>query len=87
MRSRPVVKLFETGLMFLSRSEARRLLVGLEKFTEVDLDFVKVKSVGQGFVDEVFRVWATEHPGTKLRPLNMNPEVEFMVLRGTPPPV
>lgn len=84
MRSRPVVKLFETGMMFVSRSEARRLVVGLEKFSEVDIDFAKVKSVGQGFVDEIFRVWASSHPTTKLIPLNMNPAVEFMVLRGIP---
>jgi len=84
MRSRPVVKLFETGMMFISRSEARRLVVGLEKFSEVDIDFNKVKSVGQGFVDEIFRVWASSHPTTKLRPINMNPAVEFMVFRGMP---
>ena len=84
MRSRPTIKLFETGITFLSRSEARRLVVGLEKFAEVVLDFIKVKSVGQGFVDEIFRVWASSHPETKLRSINMNPEVEFMVLRGMP---
>src|ERR1019366_3830590 len=84
MRSRPSVKLFETGMMFVSRSEARRLVIGLDKFAEVELDFVKVKSVGQGFVDEIFRVWATSHPATKFYPINMNRAVEFMVLRGIP---
>jgi excisionase family DNA binding protein len=83
-RSRPSIKLFETGMMFVSRSEARRLVVGLEKFSEVELDFSQVKSVGQGFVDEVFRVWATAHPETKFFPVNMSTPVEFMVLRGLP---
>ena len=83
-RSRPTVKLFETGMMFVSRSEAKRLLVGLEKFTEVELDFAQVKSVGQGFVDEIFRVWALDNPGTHFYTVNMNPAVEFMVLRGLP---
>lgn len=80
-RSRPVIKLFETGMMFLSRSEARRLVVGLDKFSEVELDFAEVNSVGQGFVDEIFRVWRSAHLGTQLFPVNMNPSVEFMVLR------
>jgi len=83
-RSRPSIKLFETGMMFVSRSEARRLVVGLEKFTEVELDFSQVRSVGQGFVDEVFRVWGTANPATKLLPVNMGTPVEFMVLRGLP---
>lgn len=82
VRTRPVVKLFETGLSFISRSEAKRLLVGLENFKEVDLDFEKVQAVGQAFVDEVFRVWATEHPNVKIIPVNMNESVEFMVRRG-----
>jgi excisionase family DNA binding protein len=83
-KSRLTVKLFETGMMFVSRSEARRLVVGLEEFSEVELDFSHVKSVGQGFVDEVFRVWATAHPNTEFFPVNMIPPVEFMVLRGLP---
>ena len=82
VRTRPVVKLFETGLTFISRSEARRLLSGLGKFEEIQLDFEKVESVGQGFVDEVFRVWLTDNPSKKIIPINMNSEVEFMVMRG-----
>ena len=38
--------------------------------------------VGQGFVDEVFRVWAREHPEVRLIPRAMNVAVEFMVRRG-----
>lgn len=82
VKTKPTVKLFETGLDFISRSEAKRLMQGLEKFSEVDLDFQKVEWVGQGFVDEVFRVWLGEHPETRLGAINMNHEVEFMVERG-----
>ena len=82
VRTRPVVKLFETGLTFISRSEARRLLSGLGKFEEIQLDFAKVESVGQGFVDEIFRVWMNDNPSKKINPINMNSEVEFMVKRG-----
>lgn len=37
--------------------------------------------VGQGFVDEVFRVFARAHPETALRPEHMSDEVAFMVRR------
>lgn len=81
-RTRPSVKLFEYGVTFVSRSEAKRLLSGLEKFQEVEMDFTAVESVGQGFVDEVFRVWRANHPETLLIATNMNPAVDFMVSRG-----
>ena len=48
------------------------------------LDFQGVRGVGQGFVDEVFRVWPRSHPGIRLVPQNMNQAVSFMVRRGLP---
>jgi anti-sigma regulatory factor (Ser/Thr protein kinase) len=81
-RSRAIVKLFQHGERFVSRSEARRLASGLDKFNTVIVDFVGVRSVGQGFVDELFRVWASNHTDTILEPVNMNASVEFMVRRG-----
>lgn len=81
-RTRTVVKLFAIGRELVSRSEGRRLMQGLERFREVVLDFSGVEGVGQGFVDEVFRVWASGHPGTRLSPVNMNEPVAFMVKRG-----
>lgn len=83
VRTRPVVKLFGLGLTFVSRSEARRLLDGLDRgFEEVEVDFSGVQDVGQGFVDELLRVWPNSHPGKAIIPINMNPAVEFMVKRG-----
>lgn len=79
--SRVVVKLFEHGVRFVSRSEAKRLLVGLEKFREVVVDFAGVEGVGQGFADEIFRVWAKQHPATRLSAERMNEAVTFMVER------
>jgi anti-sigma regulatory factor (Ser/Thr protein kinase) len=67
---------------FLSRSEAKRVAVGLEAFDQVEIDFGGITDVGQGFVDELFRVWADEHPGTHLIPLEMSPNVRRMVQRG-----
>lgn len=79
--SRVVVKLFEHGVRFVSRSEAKRLLAGLERFRHVILDFAGVEGIGQGFADEVFRVWARRHAETHVRAENMTVPVTFMVER------
>ncbi|MBW2464119.1 MAG: DUF4325 domain-containing protein [Deltaproteobacteria bacterium] len=80
-KTRTVIKLFTIGVRFMSRSEAKRLLHGLEKFREVVLDFSGVDAVGQGFADEVFRIWANAHPEVVLGPTHMNEAVAFMVNR------
>lgn len=64
---------------FVSRSEARRLLRGLEKFHEVVLDFKKVKSIGQAFADEVFRVFPSLHPSILVRAENAGPVIDMMI--------
>ena len=56
----------------VARSQARRLAARLTSFTEVVLDFEKVDIMGQGFADELFRVFAKAHPEVKLTPINMN---------------
>ena len=81
VRTRTVIRLFAIGVRFVSRSEAKRLLHNLERFREVVLDFKGVEGVGQGFADEVFRVWHREHPEVRLIPVNMCEPVQFMVER------
>jgi excisionase family DNA binding protein len=83
-RTRTVVRLFGLGVRFVSRSEAKRLMRGLERFREVVLDFAGVEEVGQGFVDEALRVWPRQFPETRVVPVGMTGPVEFMVLRGLP---
>ena len=73
------VKLSKDDDMYISRSQARRLLVGAEKFKKIVLDFRGVKSVGQGFVDQVFRVFQSEHPDIEITYTNASKDVEFMV--------
>jgi anti-sigma regulatory factor (Ser/Thr protein kinase) len=80
-KTRTIVRLFAIGTEFLSRSQAKRVVHGLEKFREVVLDFEGVDIVGQGFADEVFRVWARQHPDVLLIPSAMNEPVAFMVER------
>lgn len=69
---------------YVSRSQAKRILIGLEKFREIILDFKDITTVGQGFVDEIFRVFKNEHPDTLIKYSNANKDVEFMIKRGIP---
>jgi anti-sigma regulatory factor (Ser/Thr protein kinase) len=64
---------------YVSRSEAKRLLVGLEKFREIVLDFDQVKEIGQGFADQVFRVFAAQNPDIAIRIENARPVVNTMI--------
>lgn len=63
----------------VARSQARRICHRLDEFKEVVLDFEGVEVMGQGFADEIFRVYASEHPQVILQPVNMCPDVERMV--------
>jgi hypothetical protein len=64
---------------YVSRSEAKRLLHNLERFSEIELDMRDVVSVGQGFADEVFRVFANKHPGILIQSINSGDAVEAMI--------
>lgn len=75
------IRLFTMGTIYISRSQARRVLVGLEKFKKVILDFDRVPNVGQAFADEIFRVFQNRHPEISIEPVNMNETVRFMVER------
>ena len=76
-KTRVFVKLLKKD--YISRSEAKRLLTNLEKFSEVTLDFRDVKTIGQGFADEVFRVFAKQHPGVKISAENTNAPIDAML--------
>ncbi len=78
-RSRLRVSLFERGPNFVSRTEAKRLAAELDSFDEVDIDFSGVAQVGQGFIDELFRVWQVAHPNTRLVATHTNPAVDALL--------
>lgn len=67
------------GMTLTSRSQARRLLTRLEKFTSVVLDFSEVNFIGQAFADEIFRVYRRQNPKTKLEVENANSEIQTMI--------
>lgn len=65
----------------ISRSQAKRLLLRVDKFRHVVLDFEHVKTVGQAFADEIFRVFALAHPEVELEAMHAVPEVQQMIRR------
>lgn len=75
------IKLFEFGTELPSRSLAKRVVTNLDKFDQVELDFANVETAGQGFADEIFRVWQSRNPSVQLRAVNANPNVAFMIKR------
>ena len=68
----------------VSRSQAKRVLARIDKFNEVVLDFEDVEYIGPSFADEIFRVFASEHPEVLLVPMEMTPEVERAIKRARP---
>ena len=65
----------------VSRSQAKRLLARVELFKIVIFDFEAVDSIGQGFADEIFRVFASQHPGIELVTVHANSAVKRMIDR------
>jgi hypothetical protein len=75
----------------ISRSQAKRVVARLELFKTILFDFSGVPTIGQAFADEIFRVFANEHPGISLLPIHANSEVSRMIARvkhatALPPP-
>lgn len=71
------------GQELVSRSQAKRLLARCERFTEIVLDFKRIKKVGPAFTDEIFRVFRGVHPEIHLVPINTVPAVQDMIERAS----
>jgi biotin operon repressor len=76
-KTRVAVKLLRQD--YVSRSEAKRLLHNLDRFSEIELDLRDVRKVGQGLADEVFRVFTTRHPSIRIRASNASRAVLAMI--------
>ena len=63
----------------VARSEARRILRRLDEFHEVIFDFQGIEFMGQGFADEVFRVFQNRHPEITLTAVNANASIQGMI--------
>ncbi|MHB8428074.1 MAG: STAS-like domain-containing protein [Acidiferrobacterales bacterium] len=76
------VKLAKYGNdQLISRSQAKRLLARVELFKTVLFDFTGIDMIGQAFSDEIFRVFAKQHPEIKFIPINTNSQVKRMIER------
>ncbi len=64
----------------VSRSQARSICFRLENFKEAVLDFTGVEFMGQGFADELFRVFQNKYPDLMITPINMSDAVNRMYL-------
>lgn len=76
------VRLLEEGSdcpMITSRSQAKRLMARLDRFKTTMLDFSGIKTIGQGFADEIFRVFANSHKTSKIIPVNANKMITNMI--------
>ena len=73
------VHLYTLDTVYISRSQARRLLMGLDKFKKIILDFSKVEIIGQGFADEIFRVFKENNPLIIVEYKNTVPIIESMI--------
>ena len=65
----------------VSRSQAKRLLARVDRFSQVIFDFTGVEAVGQAFADEIFRVFARNHPDIELETRNASESVKKMIRR------
>ena len=63
----------------VARSQARRILRRLDEFEEIIFDFQGIDFMGQGFADEIFRVFQNRHPSIRLIPVNANESVLGMI--------
>ncbi len=69
------------GEQLISRSQAKRLLLRVEQFKEVLLDFKGITTIGQAFADQIFRVFQKDHPNLLNLTANTNVEIANMIAR------
>lgn len=71
----------------VSRSQAKRLLARVDRFSVVIFDFRDVDTVGQAFADEIFRVFERSHPDITLIAVRTTEEIVRMIRRARSVPV
>ena len=80
-KTKITVKLYTLGTIYMSRSQARRILSNLDKFNHIILDFKNVPTIGQAFADEIFRIYKNSRPDVKIETINTNKNIDFMIGR------
>ena len=79
IKTRIPIKEVCTGGQPMARSQARKILWRLEQFKQVEFDFAEIDFMGQGFADEVFRVFKSHHPQVEIIPINACSRVLGMI--------
>jgi len=77
------LQLAQTEGRLISRSQAKRVMNGMERFAIVEVDFTGVDNIGQGFADEMFRVWPSLHKETVIKTTYANEKVKKLISRVT----
>ena len=77
----PLQLLLYEGEELISRSQAKRLLIRLDGFREILLDFKGIKRIGQAFADEIFRVYKNTHPHVEIVDVGATEHVQQMINR------
>ena len=77
----PLQLLLYEGEELISRSQAKRLLMRLDGFREVLLDFKGIQRIGQAFADEIFRVYQNAHPQVEVMAIGATEHVQQMIDR------
>lgn len=77
----PLALLRYEGEQLISRSQAKRLMTRVDKFSEVVLNFKDITVIGQAFADEIFRVYRSEHPNVHVYPTHTTNDVKGMIKR------
>ncbi|HEV8689515.1 MAG TPA: DUF4325 domain-containing protein [Ideonella sp.] len=62
-----------------SRAQARRVAARLTEFKQAELDFTGIEHIGQGFADELFRVFGRNQSAVRLVVKNASPRVTAMI--------
>ena len=79
-KTHKIVELSKLGdERYVSRSQAQRIVLGLENFNHFYLDYKDISTVGQGFVEEMFRVFKSKRPRIKIDYINANDDVKLMI--------
>lgn len=66
------------GEQLVSRSQAKRVLSRVDRFSEVLLDFQGVQDIGPAFADEIFRVFRNAYPDINITAARANERVNRM---------
>ncbi len=78
-RTEVPLQLMATDAVLASRAEARRAVARLALFRRADINFSGIEDIGQGFADEMFRVFRKAHPDVELVAVGMAPRVAAKV--------